>query len=57
MASCGADGAWVFPWFIPCFGASTAEIFNYFWWEPAPKTEKLLQQFADRIAAAEQDGD
>jgi hypothetical protein len=50
MASSGGDAAWVFPWFIPCFGASTAEVFNYFWWQPAPDSEKLLQQFAQRIA-------
>ena len=50
MASSAGDGAWVFPWFVPCFGASTAEVFNYFWWQPAPDTEKFLQQFAVRIA-------
>ena len=50
MTSCDADGAWVFPWFIPFLGASTAETFSYFWWQPAPDPEKFLQQFANRIA-------
>jgi hypothetical protein len=50
LASSHADGAWVFPWFIPCFGASTAEVFSYFWWQPAPEPEEFLQRFADRIA-------
>ena len=50
MTSSHADGAWVFPWFVPCFGASTAEVFSYFWWQPAPDPEEFLQRFADRIA-------
>ena len=50
MTSCQADGAWVFPWFGPSFGASTAEVFSYFWWQPAPEPEEFLQRFAERIA-------
>ena len=50
MTSCNADGAWVFPWFVPYFGASTAEVFSYFWWQPAPAAEEFLRRFADRIA-------
>lgn len=50
MTSSNADGAWVFPWFIPFLGASTAEVFSYFWWQPAPATEALLERLADRIA-------
>jgi hypothetical protein len=50
LASSDADGAWVFPWFVPCFGASTSEVFSYFWWQPAPDPEELLQRLADRIA-------
>ncbi|MEI2727212.1 MAG: hypothetical protein V9H26_28055 [Verrucomicrobiota bacterium] len=50
MTSCDADGAWVFPWFVPFLGASTADAFSYFWWQPAPDPEHLLRQFADRIA-------
>jgi hypothetical protein len=50
MTSSNSDGAWVFPWFVPCFGASTAEVFTYFWWQPAPDPEEFLQRFASRIA-------
>jgi hypothetical protein len=50
MTSTHADGAWIFPWFVPCFDASTAEVFSYFWWQPAPDPEDFLQRFADRIA-------
>ncbi len=50
MTSSHADGAWVFPWFVPCFGASTAEVFSYFWWQPAPEPEEFLPRFAVRIA-------
>jgi hypothetical protein len=50
MTSSNADGAWVFPWFVPFFGASTAEAFSYFWWQPAPAPDEFLQRFADRIA-------
>ena len=50
LASSNADGVWVFPWFVPCLGASTAEVFSHFWWRPAPEPEEFLQRFADRIA-------
>ncbi len=50
MATSGADGVWVFPWFVPFLGASTAEVFSHFWWEPAPDRETFLAQFANRIA-------
>jgi hypothetical protein len=50
LTASGVDGAWVFPWFVPCWGASTAEVFSYFWWQPAPDAEETLQRFADRIA-------
>ncbi len=50
MTASDIDGAWVFPWFVPCWGASTAEVFSYFWWQPAPDAEQFLQRFADRIA-------
>lgn len=52
MTASGADGVWVFPWFIPFLGASTAEPFSHFWWQPAPEPEELLQQLARRIAGA-----
>ncbi len=50
LASCGADGAWVFPAFRPSFGTSATEINKFFWWSPAPDKEQLLQSFAARIA-------
>jgi hypothetical protein len=53
MATSNADGVWVFPWFIPFLGASTAEVFSYFWWQPAPQPEAFLERFADRIAGPE----
>ncbi|MEK7793619.1 MAG: hypothetical protein AAB353_03775 [Candidatus Hydrogenedentota bacterium] len=53
LASCGADGAWVFPAFRACFGTSAAEINKFFWWDPAPDKEDLLQRFAARLAGAE----
>jgi hypothetical protein len=53
LASCGADGAWVFPAFRPCFGTSAAEINKFFWWDPVPRNDDLLQQFAARLAGDE----
>ena len=50
LASCGADGAWIFPAFRPFFGTSTAEINKFLWWTPAPDRERLLGDFAKRLA-------
>jgi len=50
LASCGADGAWVFPAFRPNFGSSAAEIYKFFWWTPTPDPKALLQDLAVRIA-------
>ncbi len=50
LASCGADGAWVFPAFRPCYGTSAAEINKFVWWDPVPDKEQLLQRFAARLA-------
>jgi hypothetical protein len=50
LASCGADGAWVFPAFRPCYGTSAAEAYQFFWWEPVEDREKILLLFAERIA-------
>lgn len=50
LASCGADGAWVFPAFRPFYGSSTAEINKFLWWTPVPERETLLHDFAKRIA-------
>ncbi len=53
LASCGADGAWVFPAFRPCYGTSAAEINKYVWWEPAPDHDAVLQSLAARMAGYE----
>jgi hypothetical protein len=50
LASCGADGAWVFPAFRPFYGTSTGEINKFLWWDPVPEREELLAQLASRIA-------
>jgi hypothetical protein len=50
LASCGADGAWVFPAFRPCFGTSAAEVNKFVWWAPVPEKEELLERFAARLA-------
>lgn len=49
LASCGADGAWVFPAFRPCYGTSAAEVCKFFWWTPVSDKEELLQRFAARL--------
>lgn len=53
LASCGADGAWVFPAFRPLFGTSAAEVNKHFWWEPKPEKEKFLNDFAFRLFGGE----
>jgi hypothetical protein len=53
LASCRANGAWVFPAFRPCYGSSAAEINKFVWWEPVPEKEKILRLFASRIAGKE----
>ncbi len=50
LASCNADGAWVFPAFRPFYGTSTGEANKFLWWTPVPEREELLQAFAKRIA-------
>lgn len=50
LASCGADGAWVFPAFRPFYGSSTGEINKFLWWTPVPDREELLQALAKRLA-------
>ncbi len=60
LASCGADGAWVFPAFRACYGSSAAEVSKFVWWENGdhprdgtvpifPDKEALLQRFAARL--------
>lgn len=53
LASSGASGSWVFPAYLPHRGTSTAEIYKYFWWDPVPDREVLLDSFAGRIAGKE----
>jgi hypothetical protein len=50
LASSGANGAWVFPAYLPHRGTSTAEVYKYFWWDPVPDRGALLDQFAARLA-------
>jgi hypothetical protein len=50
LASCGADGAWVFPAFRPLYGCSAAEVNKHFWWDPVPQREAVLEGLAARIA-------
>ena len=50
LASCGVDGAWVFPAFRPLYGTSAAEVNKHFWWDPVPKAEDVLASLAGRIA-------
>lgn len=49
LASCGADGAFVFPAFRPCYGTSAAEVARQFWWDPAPDPDTLLLALAQRL--------
>ncbi|MEX2309764.1 MAG: hypothetical protein WD738_19480 [Pirellulales bacterium] len=53
LASCGANGAWVFPAFRPFYGTSTGEINKYLWWSPVADREELLRKFAKRLAGAQ----
>ena len=50
LAACPADGIFVWPFFKPNFGSTSEKVFQYFWWDPAPDVEDLLQQLAARIA-------
>lgn len=53
LASCGADGAWVFPAFRPNFGTSASEINKFFWWDQGLDHNAVLEKFAARIAGKE----
>ncbi|MDZ4857980.1 MAG: hypothetical protein SGI88_03280 [Candidatus Hydrogenedentes bacterium] len=50
LASCGADGAWVFPAFRPCYGTTPAEANQLVWWTPAPSKDDTLDALASRVA-------
>ncbi|MBN1909970.1 MAG: hypothetical protein JW818_09545 [Pirellulales bacterium] len=50
LASCGADGAWVFPACRPCYGTSTCDVNKLFWWTPHSDKESILTSLATRIA-------
>ena len=56
LAACGADGAWVFPAFRPCYGTSAAEVAKHAWWSPSPDRDELLRRLAARIAGPEAAG-
>ncbi|HNT36368.1 MAG TPA: hypothetical protein PKH07_15385, partial [bacterium] len=53
LASCGADGAFVFPAFRPCYGNVTAELYKHFWWTPTPTKDEVLTNLARRVAGPE----
>lgn len=53
LASSGATGSWVFPAYLPHRGTSTAEVYKYFWWHPAPAVDAFLPRFAARLAGKE----
>lgn len=53
LATCGADGAFVFPAFRPFYGTSAAEVQKFEWWTPTPAKETLLLDYAARIAGPE----
>jgi hypothetical protein len=50
LASCDANGAWIFSAVRPYYGGSTAEINKFLWWTPTPDRETLLHDFAKRLA-------
>ncbi|MBI5092420.1 MAG: hypothetical protein HZB26_08245 [Candidatus Hydrogenedentes bacterium] len=50
LVACGANGAWVFPYFRPFFAGSSAEVFKSFWWEPVTNKKDALLRLAKRIA-------
>ena len=52
LATCEADGAWIFPAFRPFYGTSTGEINKFLWWTPTPDRETLLHNYAKRLAGA-----
>lgn len=52
LAASGADGAWVIAWFLPNHGTTSAEVYKYAWWNPAPDRETLLAKLARRIAGS-----
>jgi len=42
-----------FPIFDSNHGSSAAEVFKYFWWEPAEPAEQVLRNLANRTAGSE----
>ena len=54
LAASGADGAWVIAWFLPNHGTTSAEVYKYAWWNPAPDRETQLSELARRIAGSDQ---
>jgi hypothetical protein len=56
LASCGADGAWVFPAFRPLYGTSAAEVNKHFWWDPVPPADDVLTALAGRITGEAESG-
>lgn len=54
LAASGADGAWVIAWFRPNQGTTSAEVYKYAWWNPAPDRDALLDALSRRIAGSDQ---
>lgn len=50
LASCGADGAFVFPAFRPCYGNVTVELNKHLWWTPTASKDEVLMSLATRVA-------
>lgn len=50
LASCGGDGAFVFPALRSQYASSASEVSKYLWWSPVPTKEALLRLFAQRLA-------
>ena len=53
MATCGAAGAYVRTIGGLYDASSAAEINKFFWWDPAPDKEQLLQKLAQRQLASQ----
>ncbi|MCX5659604.1 MAG: hypothetical protein NTW19_07760 [Planctomycetota bacterium] len=52
MASCGAQGGWVFAAFRPVFGSTVSEIYKQAWWTPTESADQSLDGVARRLAGS-----
>jgi len=51
LASCGADSVYVFQ-MGPYDASTAAEVNKFFWWDPVPDKDLLLERLAARVAGA-----